>query len=85
MKPENIVTMQTESKMKMKMKTKSGHIEEIMNDKEGERMGEELLKNAQDAAVGSLDKEKEKNEDDSNGSRASISAAMKSESAAPSE
>ena len=88
LKPENVVTMQTNSQMTVKMKTnsKSTHIEEIMNDKEGELMGQELLKSANDAAQGSLDKEKKENkDDDEHAGRASISAAMKSEVAAPSE
>ena len=46
LQPENIMAMQTNSQLKVNMRTKTTHIEEIMNDKEGELMGQELLRNA---------------------------------------
>ena len=54
--PTNIETLQTKSSMKTTVKGKSMHIEEIMSEKEGDKIAEEATRSAEKAAKGSLDK-----------------------------
>ena len=69
--PTNIETLQTKSSMKTMVKGKSMHIEEIMSEKEGDKLAEELSKSAEKAAKGSLDNHGPSREEEGQG-RASI-------------